>query len=524
MTTKRGKRFTPCDATPSRLESAKRRAHWSARSRSILVAQQHVAQRGVQLVVAHQHCRADSPRGDEAFGESCAADATSRGVAREARRCPPQSLPACHAERGERGGPRKVSPPDPKDFGLWMRGRCARHRIATRRAVSAPPRSARHRVRIALRRDLRVLRIRALRVKPARAHRSRCRRAERYGTLRRSYGDTRHPLAPSQCAPPSPLAIATLVLVAARRAASPRPQRASDSLEIGFRDPPPSARPRTWWHWTQSNVTKEGITKDLEWMKRVGIARLPARRRERRRRADGRAEDRLRHAGVARRRAARGRRGRPARPRDGPLQLAGLEPHRRPVGEARAGDEEARVERDRRRRGRGACRWCCRSRRRTTARSGTSARGGNAVGGSDVLRRQRGDRVSHAGRRARRRGAATDRHHARRRGGRRRAARRRSEHRARRPASGRRQARRGSSSRSPSRSPARAISLARAAAASRSAACSRATTASRFRTLVTLPGAQLYRPSSVRTFAVPGDARARLSGSSSPARRRAPPR
>lgn len=40
----------------------------------------------------------------------------------------------------------------------------------------------------------------------------------------------------------------------------------------GFKNPPEAARPRTWWHWTQSNVTKEGITKDLEWMKRVGIA------------------------------------------------------------------------------------------------------------------------------------------------------------------------------------------------------------------------------------------------------------
>ena len=43
------------------------------------------------------------------------------------------------------------------------------------------------------------------------------------------------------------------------------------SLSEGFRNPPESARPRTWWHWTNSNVTKEGITKDLEWMKRVGI-------------------------------------------------------------------------------------------------------------------------------------------------------------------------------------------------------------------------------------------------------------
>src|SRR5262245_59362986 len=45
----------------------------------------------------------------------------------------------------------------------------------------------------------------------------------------------------------------------------------NDSLELGFRRPPESAKPRTWWHWTASNITKEGITKDLEWMKRVGI-------------------------------------------------------------------------------------------------------------------------------------------------------------------------------------------------------------------------------------------------------------
>ena len=46
---------------------------------------------------------------------------------------------------------------------------------------------------------------------------------------------------------------------------------AGDALEQGFRSPPDAAQPRTWWHWTGGNVTKEGITKDLEWMKRVGI-------------------------------------------------------------------------------------------------------------------------------------------------------------------------------------------------------------------------------------------------------------
>lgn len=49
-------------------------------------------------------------------------------------------------------------------------------------------------------------------------------------------------------------------------------QNSRDPLEQGFKQPPNSARPRTWWHWTKSDVTKEGITKDLEWMKRAGIA------------------------------------------------------------------------------------------------------------------------------------------------------------------------------------------------------------------------------------------------------------
>jgi hypothetical protein len=52
-------------------------------------------------------------------------------------------------------------------------------------------------------------------------------------------------------------------------AASPAP---ADALETGFKSPPDSAKPRVWWHWLNGNVTKEGITADLEWMKRVGIA------------------------------------------------------------------------------------------------------------------------------------------------------------------------------------------------------------------------------------------------------------
>lgn len=42
-------------------------------------------------------------------------------------------------------------------------------------------------------------------------------------------------------------------------------------LEQEFKNPPDSAKPRVWWHWMNGNVTKAGITADLEWMKRVGI-------------------------------------------------------------------------------------------------------------------------------------------------------------------------------------------------------------------------------------------------------------
>ena len=46
---------------------------------------------------------------------------------------------------------------------------------------------------------------------------------------------------------------------------------AASGLEAQFRDPPMSARPRVWWHWMNGNITKDGIEKDLLWMKDVGI-------------------------------------------------------------------------------------------------------------------------------------------------------------------------------------------------------------------------------------------------------------
>lgn len=45
----------------------------------------------------------------------------------------------------------------------------------------------------------------------------------------------------------------------------------ADGLKDGFLHPPASARPQTWWHWMNGNVSRPGITADLEAMARVGI-------------------------------------------------------------------------------------------------------------------------------------------------------------------------------------------------------------------------------------------------------------
>ncbi len=42
-------------------------------------------------------------------------------------------------------------------------------------------------------------------------------------------------------------------------------------LAAGFVAPPASARPHTWWHWMSGNISREGITLDLEAMARVGV-------------------------------------------------------------------------------------------------------------------------------------------------------------------------------------------------------------------------------------------------------------
>jgi len=42
-------------------------------------------------------------------------------------------------------------------------------------------------------------------------------------------------------------------------------------LQKGFENPPHEARPQVWWHWMDGNITKDGIRKDLLWMKESGI-------------------------------------------------------------------------------------------------------------------------------------------------------------------------------------------------------------------------------------------------------------
>jgi hypothetical protein len=62
------------------------------------------------------------------------------------------------------------------------------------------------------------------------------------------------------------IAMLALCIVAC---AAPVPVK--DNLANGFVRPPDSARPWVYWFWLNSNITREGVTADLEAMKRVGI-------------------------------------------------------------------------------------------------------------------------------------------------------------------------------------------------------------------------------------------------------------
>jgi len=70
--------------------------------------------------------------------------------------------------------------------------------------------------------------------------------------------------------PFSPIIFACLLLLSLS-AATQTPPKSPDNLESRFLNPPTSVKPYVWWHWMGSNFSKEGITKDLEAMKAVGI-------------------------------------------------------------------------------------------------------------------------------------------------------------------------------------------------------------------------------------------------------------
>jgi hypothetical protein len=65
-----------------------------------------------------------------------------------------------------------------------------------------------------------------------------------------------------------------LLCLALALAACSAPEDVTDEgefLEEGFRNPPAGAMPYAWWHWMNGNVTREGITADLEAMAEAGI-------------------------------------------------------------------------------------------------------------------------------------------------------------------------------------------------------------------------------------------------------------
>ena len=64
---------------------------------------------------------------------------------------------------------------------------------------------------------------------------------------------------------------AAIVAVSGSPAMAPPASAAPDALARSFTTPPASARPWVYWFWLNGNITKQGITADLEAMKRVGI-------------------------------------------------------------------------------------------------------------------------------------------------------------------------------------------------------------------------------------------------------------
>ena len=60
--------------------------------------------------------------------------------------------------------------------------------------------------------------------------------------------------------------IAKLILAAFAASLLASAPTQADTLAERFQNPPQEAKARNWWHWPNNYATKEGITKDLEWM------------------------------------------------------------------------------------------------------------------------------------------------------------------------------------------------------------------------------------------------------------------
>lgn len=67
------------------------------------------------------------------------------------------------------------------------------------------------------------------------------------------------------------LVIPVILLLYAIATAQQKKQSSQNALYSNFLNPPNTAKPRVWWHWMNGNITKDGIAKDLKWMKRSGI-------------------------------------------------------------------------------------------------------------------------------------------------------------------------------------------------------------------------------------------------------------
>ncbi|KRP36751.1 MAG: hypothetical protein ABS34_06040, partial [Opitutaceae bacterium BACL24 MAG-120322-bin51] len=66
------------------------------------------------------------------------------------------------------------------------------------------------------------------------------------------------------------VAVCGLMVSSAMASGRPVEKEGAAALYAGFTDPASQYGPRTWWHWINERVSKDGITQDLEAMKTMG--------------------------------------------------------------------------------------------------------------------------------------------------------------------------------------------------------------------------------------------------------------